>query len=105
MKAALILLVLVALLGGGYFLVMKPATEVAPTNGDEMEQLETTTPAGESGAEEQTVESGAAMESGEIKEFTVRAKNFAYDVAEMRVKKGDRVKITMSGKYLQYKTY
>lgn len=35
------------------------------------------------------------MQSGEVKEFTLTATNFEFDVKEIKVKKGDNVKITL----------
>ena len=39
--------------------------------------------------------SGTGNASGEVKEFTIKATNFAFEPAEIKVKKGDKVKITL----------
>lgn len=47
-------------------------------------------------AEESKGETNAnASASGEVKEFTIDAKNFEFDLKEMKVKKGDTVKLTL----------
>lgn len=38
---------------------------------------------------------GKTSASGEVKEFTIDAKNFEFDLKEMKVNKGDTVKITL----------
>jgi cytochrome c oxidase subunit 2 len=40
-------------------------------------------------------EASGSAPSGETKEFTINAKNFEFDVKEMKVKKGDTVKVTL----------
>jgi len=40
-------------------------------------------------------DSGAAEGNGEVKEFTIDATNFDFDLKEIKVNKGDTVKITL----------
>ena len=53
----------------------------------------TPTPVVTSEVMEPTSTGSAVMESGMVKEFTVVASNVKYDVTEIKVKKGDKVKI------------
>ncbi len=95
MKNVVIGIVLVAVLGvGGYMVMSKnPATtteEKTESKTESMNEKSTGVPS----APENTA-------PGAVKEFTVTASEFAFDVKNITVKKGDTVKITLknSGKY------
>ena len=47
-----------------------------------------------SAAPESGIQAAQAAETGEVKSFTVVGDNFAYDLKEMRVKKGEKVRVT-----------
>lgn len=47
---------------------------------------------------EMVVDSDAAQSAANVKEFTVAGNDFSFDVKEMRVKKGDTVRITFENK-------
>jgi cytochrome c oxidase subunit II len=89
-------IIVLVLLGGGGYLFMKgstpsesaPLLEVSrtPTTGAMVEQKLSTT--GSSDATTPAAE-------GTVKTFTVTASNFAFDVKEMKVKKGDTVSVTV----------
>jgi plastocyanin len=42
----------------------------------------------------EAIETAQAAEAGDVKAFTVTGDNFAFDLKEMKVKKGDRVRVT-----------
>ncbi len=93
MKKLLLILIVVVVLGaGGYMYSQKAAAPV-----------ENAMPVpGTSGVEEAVVEKStgetaeAAMEKSAAKEFTLDATEFAFSLAEIKIKKGDTVKITLT---------
>lgn len=69
-------------------------------------QQSTTPPAAENQTEETTEDSDAATNSameGEVKEFTVESKGLNFTPSEIKVKKGDKVKITYKNTLGQHK--
>lgn len=100
MNKLLIILVLVAVLGGGYYVMTKGQSSQEPTPTDAM------TAEGDEFFEEDATESygteeGATLDAGTVKEFTVEGTEFAFDLKTITVNKGDTVKInfTNGGKY------
>lgn len=88
MKNVVVILLVVAVLGGGYYaLSSKKSDSMAPSADSAMEETSATP--------------GAAMEAGEVKEFTVDSFEMGFSLKTITVKKGDTVKITLtnSGKY------
>lgn len=79
----------VMVVGGGIFLLNQSQT---PTQPNRIEQ-----PAHEVQVTEIPASDSAAIEltEGEIKEFTISARDFEFDMAEMRVNVGDTVRITL----------
>lgn len=78
--------IVLALLGGGYFLLSNRASQPAP-----VENTAQTTPPDQS----ETTPSDAAMQNeGKLKEFTVESNGLNFSLNEMKVKVGDTVKIT-----------
>lgn len=98
MNKWLLVLVLVVVVGGGYFL-MKGKTPSAPS-----ESMQPTTEEGSTGPsaagtlESATGASGTMTEEGNVKAFTVEGTPFKFSLTEMRVKKGDTVKVTFVNK-------
>ncbi len=94
-KTAIIAVVVIALLAGGLLYMKSAKTAVKPS----MQTAKATTPtqsqpqAKESTAPTETSPTGAAAEQGAVKEFTVTGSNFSFDPKEIKVKKGDTVKI------------
>lgn len=88
MKNTATILIVLVILGGGYYLLNmnKPTENVA------MEQ-KVSTP--EAMVKEESLDNGETlMATGEVKEFTVEGSEFAFDMKEIMVKKGDTVKIS-----------
>jgi nitrosocyanin len=83
MNKLYLVLVFVLVLGGGY-VVMKKA-KMAPPVTPPTSAVVTSTPA-------------AAMEQGAVKEFAVEGGMFYFTPKEIKVKKGDTVKITFTNK-------
>jgi nitrosocyanin len=93
MNRTIIVIVLLAILLGGFALVQsqKKVTQTSPA--------ETTTQPSAmmqpSGAMSPAATGeGAMMKAGEVKEFTVEGKNFSFSPSTLTVNKGDTVKIT-----------
>jgi nitrosocyanin len=93
MNRTIIVIVLLAILLGGFALVQsqKKVTQTSPA--------ETTTQPSTvmqpSGAMSPAATGeGAMMKAGEVKEFTVEGKNFSFSPSTLTVNKGDTVKIT-----------
>ena len=87
-KALVILLVVVVVLVGGYFLFTNK--RVAPTgdvNSDQGSGVNIPPLVGDAPA------GGETPTQPQVKEFTVEASNFSFSVKEMKVKKGDTVKV------------
>lgn len=86
-KSVLLVIILLALvvLGGGWFAMNmnKPETVVRTEVGAQEEVMATT---------ELTAEPEMDM-TGEVKEFVVEGSNFKYSLSEIRVKKGEMVRI------------
>jgi len=94
-RVGLIILILVLLVGG--FLVMNRPTPQTTTTEISINEtndtaMEETTDVEPSAMEE----SDDKMAAANVKEFTVEGTEFAYDVKEMKVKKGDTVKIVFN---------
>jgi len=80
MKNLLIILIVLGLLGGGYFLMKKssPSVSVAPISTQSVPAVSTN--------------------PGPVKEFTVEGGMYYFNPKEIRVKKGDTVKIVFTNK-------
>lgn len=101
MKRALFVLLLIAIVGCAP--AASPAiSEPVPANSrtapsDEVVEQEShevsATPAPNSSAQELQEAAAATFSSGDVKEFFVEAYQFAYEPSEIRVKKGDTVRI------------
>lgn len=96
----IVVLVLVVL-GGGYFMMNKN-TQTAPADEAAMEQPKEeamveqgTENVDDTAVTEEVTGEDAAMEEG-VKEFTVDGTDFSFSVKEMKVKKGDTVKVTFN---------
>lgn len=88
-KTVTIVVVLAVLAVAGGALYMNSAkTNPQPTNENTVMQAEPTTAV----AQGEPSTTGAAMEG--VKEFTVTGSNFSFDPKEIKVKKGDTVKVT-----------
>ena len=89
-KLILIIVIIVIVIGGVMFVQSQqksPATQ----------QSTNTTQPTTSNAEPTTGTQGASMErSGQVKEFTVSAKNYSFTPNTMTVNKGDKVRITVT---------
>ncbi len=93
-KNIIVVILLLLLIGGGaYFLMNRSAT----TNPDELMEDSTnpTSATQEDITMQQESASEASVEEGTLKEFTVISKPFLYNQKELRVKKGDTVRITL----------
>src|SRR3989344_744066 len=92
-KLLLVLVLVLVVLGGGYFVMKGNAPAVQPA--ETMEATTTPEPVA-SGA------TGADTSMGAVKEFTLDSFEFGYDQKTVTVKKGDTVKITLtnSGKMM-----
>jgi cytochrome c oxidase subunit 2 len=94
MKKLIILIIVVAVIAIGGYYIANQNSPVANEPGDAMNE--------EGGAMEEPGgtamenEPGGAMMEGEVKNFNVTATNFRFSEAEMRVKKGDTVRITLN---------
>lgn len=91
--AAAVLLIL----GGGAFLLLNNQNRVSQPQPTQTEDttIENNMPAEDSTADEMTESTDGATMEGEVKEFTVTGNtNFRFNPAEIKVKKGDTVKIT-----------
>jgi len=85
MKTALIVVLVLAVLGGGYWYMKSYSAPVMqPTDYSGMQA----TPTSEAG--------DAMMETGETKAFTLDAYEFGYDQKTLTVNNGDTVKITLT---------
>lgn len=103
----IVVLVLVVL-GGGYLLMNKNTSQQA-TNTAMVEEgsentadvvVEETSDSGDqaAGQEAAAEETGDDAMAAKAKEFTVEGNNFSFDVKEIKVKKGDTVKIVFNNK-------
>jgi plastocyanin len=94
-RTAIIAVIVIALVAGGLIYVKsskitaKPSMQTAKVTS--LTQPQPT--AQESTAPNETSPTGAAAEQGAEKEFTVTGSNFSFDPKEIKVKKGDTVKI------------
>ncbi|MBI2611875.1 cupredoxin domain-containing protein [Candidatus Gottesmanbacteria bacterium] len=79
---------LVILIGGGYFFMQ---SQTKPSSPDATLMEKTASPT-EAVMEKESTE-GATMEKVEVKEFDVVGTPFSFDVKEIKVKKGDTVRI------------
>ncbi len=88
MKNMMVILLVIAVLGGGYYALSgKKSDSMAPATDSMMEKAPEST--------------GAVMQVGEVKEFAVDSFEMGFSLKTLTVKKGDTVKITLtnSGKY------
>lgn len=99
MNKALVILILILVLGGGYVLLNSQKTQKPADS--------TMSISGATGVSEQRVEpssgsTGAMMDPGVEKEFTLDSFEFGYDQKTLTVKKGDTVTLTLtnSGKMM-----
>ncbi len=88
---AIVAVILLVLGGGAYILSQNNATTTTTTDmaagtSEESQLTPTTTQSSSSGE----------MDETNVKEFTVNGDNFTFDVKEMRVKKGDTVRVTFN---------
>lgn len=91
MKNTLIVLAVLILVGvGGFFFMNRPNSSPKETQKEEVNNVEG---AATGQSDEASPTTGEAMEKG-TKEFTVQGSNFVFDVKEMKVTKGDTVKLT-----------
>lgn len=94
-RTAIIAVIVIALVVGGLIYVKSSKTTAKPS----MQTAKVTSPtqpqptAQESTAPNETSPTGAAAEQGAVKEFTITGSNFSFDPKEIKVKKGDTVKI------------
>ncbi len=88
-KNVLIGFIVVVVLVGGYFALSNPGTPEATQSPEPTQAMASASP-------DMSVSpsaTGNAM-NGKVKEFTVTASNFSFSLKEMKVMKGDTVKIT-----------
>lgn len=108
-KGVWVVVVLVLVLGGAYFLmsdtdsngpvetnneVQEVPVGTATTSGSGSTAQPTGSSAGSSGSVSGSVNVNVGVTAGAVKEFTVEGKNFSLTPSTLAVKKGDRVKIT-----------
>ncbi len=84
-KTLVIGLVVVVVLAGGYFLFTNKGT--APTDDVSTE--------GDSAVNIPPLVGDAPADTAQVKEFTVEGSSFSFSVKEMKVKKGDTVKMVL----------
>lgn len=100
MKKFLLLAVTSAFVLVGCSRQSQPETTTAPEVTTEGESMFQASPDVSTGVTlgETTDEASDSLEKGGVKEFTVVGDNFAFDVKEMKVKKGDTVRIVFQNK-------
>ena len=95
MKNTFIIIVVLAVIGvGAYFVLVKknqPAEEM-----NNMESVLPTISSSESPSESPTMSpASSSMEMSQVKEFSIIATSFKFSVPEIRVKKGDTIRIVL----------
>ncbi len=93
-KTLVIVLVVVVVLVGGYLLMRGDKSSegtASDTTGGDMSNVPPLV--GDAPVGDLPAASDGEMDPGTVKEFTVEGSNFKFSVAEMRVKKGDAVKV------------
>ncbi len=96
MNPMIIVVVVLLLLGGGWLVMSKstsPSVQPTPTAAADKMTGEEKTESPTEAMTEQTTVSPSADAMG-VKEVVVQGKNFSFTPAEIKVKKGDKVKIT-----------
>lgn len=91
MNKTYISIIVLIIIAGFLFFVLKNKKTEAPISATEEITTETTT---ESPATSVGEMEGIVAEEGAVKEFTVRGDNFSFDPETIKVNKGDKVKIT-----------
>jgi plastocyanin len=89
-KSLIVLLIIVVALGGGYMLLKKGGPVVSPTPTALATATVSPSP---SSSPTPLVSVGASVTLGPVKTFTVTGKPFSFSPSEIKVKKGDMVKI------------
>lgn len=84
------MIVIVGLVGVGILL----SSRSNPTNQDQISPQATEERPTEKTAQPPSTQSADSVPSSAVKEFTVTGSDFKFDIKEIRVKKGDTVKIT-----------
>lgn len=95
----ILVLAVVILLGGGIYLASKqnaPAPSAVPIGDTQTQEINVEEDT--STSDEEETNGTEAMEKGEVKSFTVEGSNFKFSVPEIRVDKGDTVKVTFVNK-------
>ncbi len=91
-KGLWIIIIVLAVLAAGYYLVNSQSkTEPEPANQVNNEQPQVNNASEENNNQVVTEEES----TGEVKAFTLMAKNFEYSVKEIKVKQGNKVRLTM----------
>lgn len=91
-----VVIIILVVLGVWYFMSAK---ETAPgtSNDNTATTTDTGSPTTDQGSNGGTqVDVGGSVIVGDVKEFAVTASNFKFSVAEMKVSKGDRVRISLT---------
>ena len=102
-KGIIVVLLILILVVGGYVLLQKGSNNQRAGESNLEDAEEETSGGAESGmpfpGQEGVKETEVIKEgemAAEVKTFTVEAKNFSFTPSEIKVKKGDRVKITLN---------
>lgn len=97
MNKLAVIVVVAAILIGGWF-ALRPQKTEAPT-GDtatEADQQNGQETAGETQNSAENTDTNSSIATGEVKEFALSAANFRFSESEIRVKRGDRVRIVFT---------
>lgn len=88
----------VLIVGGVLFLSSKKTENPVQNSTPAMEEKKNVTTDNATGNQTANSTSNSTSEAGKTVEVTVKAANFAFNPTEIKVKKGDTVKITLSNK-------
>ena len=96
MKKTTIIIILIILAGGAWLLANNNKSSSDNVNSDNLQtqtELSGDAVAKETGNANEVANDGSETQDGNVKEFVVEGFNFAFSLNEIRVKKGDKVKI------------
>lgn len=88
--------VILLVVGAAAWFLMSQNNNTTPQENTAIQQpaTENQTPTTEESTGETSPAVDSAMDTGEVKEFTVSGRNFSFSPSQLRVKEGDTVKIT-----------
>ena len=96
MNKLLLVLVLVLVLGGGYYMMKGKSAGTMMPKDEKIMEVSGATGASASAMEKTESTAGGMMEKAMAKEFTLVGSEFAYDVKTITVKKGETVHVTLT---------